>query len=251
MERKALRLPALVVFGIYVIYACVLAPLYQFLSADIVLSDTILWDIVDVFFNLFEILGISACFAFLIYGIYRYSAKKCLPLYILIGGALLFKYAASLIAISIIGGSLDLTADFTSFLASLLIEIAELALLIFLSHRWITSRQDEERKLKNAAATLGKEFAPRVEFFPFRKLFSRINPLQRAAFWSMLAVAVLRLISHVIDEISFSIRFAYGFSVGDIPVLLLYALLLVFIPCFLGYLLCLGCLLLSKRHTEK
>ena len=30
-----------------------------------------------------------------------------------------------------------------------------------------------------------------------------------------------------------------------------YALLLVFIPCFLGYLLCLGCLLLSKHYEKK
>ena len=31
----------------------------------------------------------------------------------------------------------------------------------------------------------------------------------------------------------------------------LYALLLVVIPCFLGYLLCLGCLLLSKHYEKK
>ena len=250
MQRKVLRLPALVIFGIYAIYACILAPLYQFLAADIVLSDTVLLDIVDFFFNLFEILGISASFGFLIHGIYRCGAKKCRPLYLLLFGALFFKYIASIVAISIVQGSLDLTADFTSYIVSIVIEIAELVFVALLAHRLITSLQNENQRLKNAAATLGQSFTPRGEFFPFRKLFSRINPLQRTAFWGMIAVTALRLISYAIGEIAFSLV-GYGFSAGDIPVLLLYAFLLVFIPCFLGYLLSLGCLLLAERHTNK
>ena len=86
MELKNLRLPALVVFGIYAIYSCALAPLYQFLSVDIILSDTIWWDIVDFLFNLFEVLGIAACFGFLIHGIYHYTAKECRPLDVFLGG---------------------------------------------------------------------------------------------------------------------------------------------------------------------
>lgn len=250
MELKKLRLPALVIFGIYAIYSCVLAPLYQFLSTDIILSDTIWWDIVDFFFNLFEVLGIAACFGFLIHGIYHYTAKKCRPLYILIGGALLFKYAASIIAISIVGGSLDLTMDFTSYIVSFMIEIAELVLVIFLSHRWITMLQSENQRMTAAAATLGQEFTPRGEFFPFRKLFCRNNPLQSTALWGMIAVTAFRLVSYLIGEIAFSLV-GYGFSAKDIPIVALYALLLVFIPGFLGYLLSLGCMQLTERHFNK
>ena len=249
MELKNLRLPALVVFGIYAIYSCALAPLYQFLSVDIILSDTIWWDIVDFLFNLFEVLGIAACFGFLIHGIYHYTAKKCRPLYILLGGALLFKYAASIIAISIVGGSLDLTADFTSYIVSFVIEIAELILVIFLSHRWITVLQDANQRMQAASSTLGQDFAPRGEFFPLRKLFCRANPLQQTAFWGMIVVTALRLISYVIGEIAFSL-IGYGFSAKDIPIVALYAMLLVFIPGFLGYLLSLGCMQLAERHDK-
>lgn len=250
MERKALRLPALVVFGIYAIYGCILAPLYQFLSTDIILSDTIWWDIVDILFNLIEVLGIASSFGFLIHGIYHHGIKKCRSLYILLGGALLFKYASSIIAISIVGGSLDLTADFTSYLVSILIEIAELLLVIFLSHHWITSLQNENQRLKAAAATLEQEFTPRGEFFPLRKLFCRNNPLQCVALGGMIAVTALRLISYVIGEIAFSLV-GYGFSAKDIPIVALYALLLVFIPGFLGYLLSLGCMQLAERNFDK
>ena len=250
MERKALRLSALVVFGIYAVYGCILAPLYQFLSTDIVLTATIWLDVVDLFFNLFEILGIAASFGFLIHGIYHYGIKKCRPLYILLGGALLFKYLSSIIAISIVRGSLDLTADFTSYLVSILIEIAELVLVIFLSHQWITSLQSENQRLQNASATLGQDFTPRGEFFPLRGLFRRNNPLQCAALWGMIAVTALRLISYVIGEIAFSLV-GYGFSAKDIPIVALYALLLVFIPGFLGYLLSLGCMQLAERRSNQ
>ena len=250
MERKALRLSALVIFGIYAIYGCVLAPLYQFLSTDIILSDTIWWDIVDFFFNLFEILGIAASFGFLIHGIYQYGIKKCRPLYILIGGALLFKYVSSIVAVSIVGGSLDLTADFGSYAVSLLLEIAELSLVIFLSHQWISLFQSENQRMKNAAATLGQEFTPRGEFFPFCKPFNGNNLLQKTALWGMIAVTALRLVSYVIGEIAFSLV-GYGFSAKDIPIILLYAVLLVFLPCFLGYLLSLECMQLAERQSNK
>ncbi|MBQ8356255.1 MAG: hypothetical protein IJX39_00440 [Clostridia bacterium] len=246
MKRTDLRLPALVIFGIYAVYSCALIPLYQYLSADLVLSDTLWWDIVDFFLNLFEVLGVAASFGFLIHSIYHYGAKKCRGLYILIGGALIFKYVASIIAISIVGGSLDLTADFSSYVVSLLMEVTELTLVILLAHKWISAHIAQNRALKNAAETLGQEFIPRGETLPFRKLFSRTNPLQRPAFWGMIAVTVLRLISFVIGEIAYTLV-GYGFSAADIPVILLYWLLLIFIPSFLGYLLALGCILLAEK----
>ena len=250
MELRKLRLPALVVFGIYAIYSCALAPLYRFLSTDIILSDTVWWDVVDFLFNLFEVLGVAACFGFLIHGIYRYGTKKCRPLYILIGGALLFKYIASIIAISIVGGSLDLTADFTSYIVSFVIEVAELLLVILLSQRRITVLQNENQRMKAAAATLEQDFTPRGEFFPLRKLFCRNNPLQMTALFGMVAVTALRLISYVIGEIAFSLV-GYGFSAKDIPIVALYALLLVFIPGFIGYLLSLGCMRLAECQENK
>ena len=249
MKRNALRLPALVLFGIYAIYSMALIPLYQFLSADFVLSDTIFWDIVDFFLNLFEVLGIAAAIGFVLHSIYRYGAKKCYPIYILTGGALLFKYVASIIAISIVGGSLDLTADFSSYLISILMELAELGFMVFLGHRLITGLAEKNRTLKNAADALGKPYTPAGQCFPLQGLFHRINPMQRSAFWGMICVAALRLISFIVGEIAFSFV-GYGFAAKDIPIILLYAILFVFLPAFLGYLLSLGCMQWSERFQK-
>ena len=246
MDKKSLRFPALVLFGIYAVYGAVLIPFYQIISADLVLMDTLWWDLVDFACQLFEILGIGAAIGFLVQGIYRHTYKKCVPLYLLLGGALLFKYVASIVAVSVVMGYLDLTADFISLLVSFLIEAAELVLTAWLGHKLITTLCEKNRIRQNAARALDQAFISEGEFLPFRRLFSRVNALQRTVFWSMIAVLLLRLASHIIGEIAYGLM-GFGFSITDIPVLLLSWLILVIIPCFLAYLLALGCILLAEK----
>ena len=64
MPRSNLRFPAIFLFGIYAIYGCLLTPLMEYVVADTVLQNTILNDILDLFYNLFEALGIAAAFGF-------------------------------------------------------------------------------------------------------------------------------------------------------------------------------------------
>lgn len=246
MERNALRLPALILFGIYAVYGAVLTPLYQIISADLVLSDMILWDIVDFAWQLFEILGIGAAIGFLVHGIYRYTFKKCLPLYYLIGGALLFKYVSSIASVAIVLGYLDLTADFSGYLVSFLIEAGTLALVTLIGHKLITKLCERNEIRAGGAKALGEEFVPEGEFYPFHRPFSRKNALQRTAFWGMIIVLTMRWISTLISDITFGYMY-YGFSAADIPVTLLYWLALIVVPCFFAYLLALGCIMLSER----
>ncbi len=250
MERKALCLPALILFGIYTVYGAVLTPLYQIIYADLVLSDTLLLDIVDFAWQLFEILGMGAAIGFLIHGIYRYTFKKCLPLYCLIGGALLFKYVSSIASVAVVVGYLDLTADFSSFLVSFLIESTELALVTLIGHKLITALRVKNEIRSKAASALEQEFVPEGEFYPFRRPFSRTNRLQRTAFWGMVIVLAFRWISDLVSDITYGFLF-YGFSAEDIPVTVLYWLILIVIPCFLAYLLSLGCIILSEKKNRQ
>lgn len=249
MSKQNLRRPALCTFGIYLIYAAVLAPLYRYIATDYVLCDTVFFDIVDALYQIFEILGITAIIGFLCHGVYRFTYQKCLPLYLLSGGALLFKYVVSVVAISIVDGTLDLTADFTAYLISLSIELLSLVFAVFLTHKLTFDRVRLDRERARAAETLGKEYRVTTEFLPFQRLFSRTNHLQRAAFWSILLFALLRVVAYIIDEIAFSVMGAF-FTPADIPITLLYWALLIFLPAFLGYLLALGCMLWQERTKE-
>ena len=250
MPRSNLRFPAIFLFGIYAIYGCLLPPLMEYVVADTVLQNTILNDILDLFYNLFEALGIAAAFGFLIHGVYAFGAKALTRLYLLTGGALLFKYISSLIAVSIVRGSLDLTADYSSIIVSFFIEIAECALVIFLAHRWVGHLLSESKKLSAAAQKVGKAPAVPIETFPFRHLFCRTNALQRTAFWGILSMTALRLTSFIIGEISFSLIFSISYTFIDVLVLLLYSVILILVPSFLGYLLTLGCMRLAESKKE-
>lgn len=249
MPRSALRFPAIFLFGIYAVYGCLLTPLMEYVVSDTVLQNTILYDFLDLLYNLFEALGIASAFGFLIYGVYAFGTKALTKLYLLTGGALLFKYLSSLIALSIMRGSLDLTDDYTSIIVAFFIELAECALVIFLAHRWCGNLLEHNKKADAAAEKLGTE-STAVAPFPFCRLFSRSNALQRTAFWGVLAMTALRLLSFIIGDISYSIFFSISYTFIDVMILLLYAIILILIPSFLGYLLALGCMRLAE-HTQK
>lgn len=250
MPRSTLRFPALFLFGIYAVYGCLLTPVMEYVVADTVLQNTVLYDVLDLLYNLFEALGVAAAFGFIIHGVYRFGAKSLTKLYLLTSGALLFKYLSSLIAVSIVRGSLDLTDDYTSIILSFLIEVAECVLVIVLANRWVGSLLAENKKVIAAAQKLGKEPVALFESFPFCRLFSRTNALQRTAFWGILAMTVLRLCSFIIGDLAYSIFFSISYSLVDVLVLLAYAIILVLIPSFLGYLLTLGCMRLAENKSE-
>ena len=184
-----------------------------------------------------EILGGAVMMAFLLVGVYRAgSAVAAKPLLYLAGGALLFKYVATIIAISVVYGSFDATMDFGSYILSLLLEAAPCVLLVFLAHRLVVADRAHRRELANAAAALGQEQALPPQLLPFSRVFGKDAPLQRVLYICIGVLCGLRALSFILSEIAFSL-IGYGFTAADIPVILLYFSLLVLLPCVLGYLL--------------
>ena len=226
MNKSALRLPAICLFGIFALYGCVLAPLYQYLIADIVMQNTLWLDVVDLLFQHTEIYGDALLFGFLIGAVYRYGIRDAKPMLVLCGGALAFKYVATVAAISIIYGYIDLTGGLTEYLFAFLLEAALAALAVFLAYKLAYPQRECEADLPS-----------------FKHLFSLKNPLRAAVFFSMLAVLVWRLVAFIISD------FAFGFDLraDEIPVMLLYWLILIILPSFFGYLIALRC----THHTQK
>ena len=227
MQKTVTKLPTVLLFVIYGLYAALITPLTEYVGTDVVLQNTLLYDFLDFFYHLFEALGISVAFGILIHGVYAFGVKACGRLYLITGGALLLKYIGSLIAISIMRGSLDLTADYTSIIVGFCIEVAECALAVFLAYKLASNVTEPP--------------------IPYKSIFSRTNPLQRVAFWSVVTMAVFRLASFLIADISFAIIFSIGYTFVDVLVLFIYAILLFLIPAFIGYLLSLNIM----RHAER
>ena len=236
MPKTFLRLPAILIFGIYTLYSGVLMPLSNYIFSDALLLKTVLGDLIDILSHWFEILGIAAILGTVIYARYRYPLHQLHPVLILCGGALLYKYVVAVVAVGLMGGMFYFPEDLYAILISLLIESAQIAFTLLLSHRLLTAFRDREAALSKASVTLGQEYTPADEPISFKRPLSRQNPLLRSAFWGMIVVLILNSFSFVMDEIAFTAA-GVTFTASDIPVLLIYWLLLFVIPCVGGYLL--------------
>lgn len=236
MSKKHLSIAALVMYGIYAVYACVLAPLYQYLISDFVLRDTLWLDLVDLLFQYAEFFGFAAVIAFVAFALYCKAVREARGMLLLCAGAVAFKYLGTVIAISIINGSINLTGGLWEYLTAFLLELGLAAVALLLSCRLILPAVQQHRDRTRAAAVLHRTSDEDDPCFPLQGIFSRKNPAQRTLFWSMLIFTAWRLAAFVISDLSYGV----AITLADIPVMLLYWVILILLPGFLAYLLSLG-----------
>lgn len=234
MPRSFLKIAALFVFATLSLYSLLFVPLYEIFACDVMLMHSLWFDVVDLLMQWTEILGLVLMLAFLMVGVFwAGSAKNCAPLYYILGGALLFKYAAAIAALSVVHGSLDFTLDYSGYAVSLLLELLPCLAVTLLTHRYTTRHTEAENAKLRAAKLLGEETIA-TSPLPFKRLFSRKCPLQAISYIGVGIVALEHLIAFIASEIAFTMLGA-SFGASDLPVTLLYSLLLVLLPAFLGY----------------
>ena len=246
MKKNALRLPVIILFALLILYSCVLIPLYQFLITDAIWMNSIWLDIVDLLCQHLETVGSVSLLSFALFGVYRYGLRDAKHILLITGGALLFKYLAAVIAVSIQFGSLDLTGGLTSFFVAFLIELMIITLAVILCVRLVNPRKEAYEARKAAASKLERPFDEKP-LYPFQRIFSLKNPLQRVLFIGILNIVLWRLIAAIISE------FAYGVLLqpGDVPVILIYWFLLILLPAFYSYFLALLFLKLCHRQAQE
>ena len=231
MSQK-LRLPILILFAGVASYACVLVPLLQYLINDIVLRSTLLLDAMDLLSRHLEIVSSILLLEFLIFAIWRYSLSGAKRLLAVCVGVIAFKYLAAVLSYSVAFGSLDLTGGLTSYLFSFLLELALAALVVFLSVQLITPKQKAHAERRAAAATLEQEFQENDPCYPFQKLFSHRNPVLLTTLISVLTVFALQTLAFVISFVS-----GAPMQASDVPVMLVYEVILILLPCAYSYFL--------------
>ena len=249
MNKKALQIPAILIFSLIALYSCAMVPLRQYLATDVVWNESIWFAIVDLLWQHLETIISVALLTFVVFGVYRYRLHGIKNVLLITVAALLFKYVAAIVSFSVEFGSLDLTGELTGFVVALLIELALIALVLFLSHRFITLFQINQENKKDAAKKLDRPFEETV-LYPFKKPFSFKNPLQRILFICVANVALWRLLADIPET------FRYGFfDATDILVAVISWVILIIIPAFYSYFLSLLffklCHKQDQKHAEK
>lgn len=230
MIRKKLRLPIVILFATVGIYACVLIPLLQFLINDVVLRNTPLIDLLDLLSRHFEIVGTVLLLELLIFAVCRYSLKDAKSLLIVATCALCFKYVGTVITYSIAFGSLDLTGGLTPYLVSFLLELTIAAAAVLCAKQLITPVKNAHLARQNAAKTLGRDFDEPDPCYPFARLFSWKNPVLKVTILCILTVFLVQSAAFVISFVS-----GAPMQGSDIPVLLIYEVVLILLPCAYSY----------------
>ena len=94
MSKPFLKIAALLVFPVMILYALVLVPSFEIIASDIMLMNTLLLDAVDLLMQWAEIFALILIMAFLLVGtLHTESLLDCKPLFYLLGGALLLMTA--------------------------------------------------------------------------------------------------------------------------------------------------------------
>ena len=251
MPKSFLKAAAIVVFSIMALYALVLVPFFEIVACDIMLMDTLLFDAIDLLMQWTEIFALILILAFLLIGVWKVgNAKDCRSLFLLLGGALLFKYVGAVLALSVVHGSLDVTLNYGSYIVSILLEVAICALLSFLTHKYVVTQEKLKKERDHAALILGQEPESEPLVLPFTKLFDRKNPLQKIVYITLGIVTGIRALSYIAEEIAYSML-GFTYHLSDLPITLLYLFLLVLIPCFIGYLMLFATVKFALRKQSK
>ena len=203
ISKRLLRTLVATAALLFSLYCFILAPLYTYMSADVLFSVTVIPEIIKIIMDIIDVLSYSLCFSTIIYSIYKFSLSGSVRLMIVYCAAVLLKYAANVGATFIFDGKVSLeTASYVvvyfTLDAAILLTVALIAAGIFKKYK------ENRAYLKKANNALGKA-TPSVEdeLFGGSKLFVRSNPLHRSALWTGIILSLIKILSRLLFDIAY------------------------------------------------
>ena len=169
-------------------------------------------------------------FTFIAFFVYRYGTSSSKPFFLLGFGALAYKYLTTIIALSIVSGSIDLTGDLWADVLTWFLEVLGAALIVLLAHKLITPRKATYLARKQAAATLDQPFEEGDGCYPFAKFGSAKGPVAFTLLVSAVALTIFQAVSFLVFYISGAPVFK-----SDILPLIIYTVLFSLLPGFVSY----------------
>lgn len=204
LHKKMLSTMIVTVFVIFSLYSIVLTTLYVKAETDIAFMIPVFIDLIPYITDVSEIIGMVIAYTYILYAFYRFEKKQIISYTSAFVLLTLYKYFAKLAITYIMNGSIPavktlLEDMLRTFIMPLVLELAQLVIIILISHlvmkrvfAFIKEKKALEGKLDNYS------FNENAVFFPFVKLWNKDNPLQKIAFWYgivIMASKMLQLLS--------------------------------------------------------
>ena len=229
-------------FGLYALLVFGMSLPYTYANTDIVLYTSVLPEILDALMDVTEIAVFAIGFGIFMYACFhRVKTTQQLGLIGIFSGAVLFRRLCDLSISLIFFKSIDIEDVLYTILYLILdlLLIWGVSLLIHLRAKTYF----KNRMLKAKASALFKDDLPmeltQEDLFPFKKLYSKENPLQTCALWSGIILSAVKIVSRILYDIG------YGAPSGIMEILIM--VVYYGSDIVLGLLFYLGSLFVLKR----
>lgn len=204
LKRRLVLVTLTVSAVIYCIFAFALSPAIVIVNNDATIAIDYLPDILKVLQKVLDFSAFFICYGITVFGIYRFGLKGSLPIISVFAGMTVMKYALNIVSSRFIFDTAqpDLASDISSSAVNVAAELVQYFIIIAICQLIIGKyRKLAAISAKNAEKLDGFTFDPRDKVFPFQKLLSRRNPVQRANLLAAVTVSVILISERLIYDI--------------------------------------------------
>lgn len=189
---------------IYCIFAFALSPAIVIVNNDATIAVDYLPNILEVLRKVLDFSAFFICYGITVFGLYRFGLKGSLPIISVFTGMTVMKYALNIISSRFIFDTAqpDIAGDISSSAVNVAAELIQYFIIVAAGQIIIGKyRKLAAISAKSAEKLESFNFDPRDKVFPFRKLLSRVNPIQRTNLIAAIAVSAILISERLIYDI--------------------------------------------------
>ncbi len=187
LRKKLYLIMALIMGGAYTLYCFAVSPALVYIGNDIAFNGTVVPDFLYYFGRIIEISAISAAYAVLICGAFRFTKENFKFGVLVFAIATLYKYTSNMAIDWVMNGSIPMSWlwDVVNVIFYTVLELIQLLIV------WAI--------IKHFAAKITSGGS--TEWYPFSGFYEKNNPCLRAGFFCSLVMLCSKLFGRVVNDI--------------------------------------------------
>ncbi len=228
------RYMMIITAALFALLSLVLAPLYVYTSSDFTVSVTAIPELLEAVIDFIDILAFALCYSLVIFAAVIYSVRKAASLSVVYIAACVIRRALDLLTTYLTYNYIE-GLDVASVIFSVIMESAQVLLVLLLASRAANSYYMRRASLKKAAHQLGSQI--NVDTIEFSKVYSRENPMHLVMLASGIMLSVIKLLSRIRYDVFYASVYGAPSTASEIIVMIVYYFFDIFV-CVAFYAVC-------------
>ncbi len=219
---------------LFLLLSLVLAPLYVYTSSNYTTSVTAIPELVEGVIDLADISAFALCYSLIIFASVVCSTKKAAVLSGIYIVACAIRRGLDLLITFLTYNYIE-GLDVASVAFSLIMESAQVLLVLLVATRAAKSYNMQRVNLKKAAQHLGSQV--KVDALEFNKIYSGTNPMHSTMLVAGIILSVIKIISRIRYDIFYASVYGAPSTASEILIMVFYYLFDIFV-CIVFYTVC-------------